>query len=124
MTILEAVEKAIEDASHLSGEDSGAIEALRALARKIDAWDEIVKMALEDADESGSRPKVPAQDTAWLATCLKCCESIGLIHPGRNGLGLSEGVEVRPVDDLKRKRRQRAQKAGSAYTSFVDEAAT
>ena len=112
MTILEAVEKAIEDASHLSGEDSGAIEALRALARKIDAWDKIVQWALEDADESGSRPKVPANDNTSLPTFLKYCESLGLTPTGRKGLGLSEGVEVDPVDDLKRKRRQKAQKAG------------
>src|SRR5690625_1785939 len=112
MTILEAVEKAIEDASHLSGEDSRAIEALRALARKTEAWDETVKMALEDTDESGSRQNVQANDNPSVPTFLKYCESLGLTPTGRKGLGLSEGVEVDPLDQLKRKRRQKAQKTG------------
>lgn len=112
MSIAESVKKAIEAAEHLSDEDAAAVEALRALARKIDAWDEIVQMALDDAAESGSRPKVPANDNTSLPTFLKYCESLGLTPTGRKGLGLSEGVEVDPLDELKRKRRQRAQKAG------------
>ena len=112
MSILEATEKAIKAAEHLTDEDSAAVEALRALARKIDAWDEIVQMALDDAGDSGSRPKVPANDNTSLPTFLKYCESLGLTPTGRKGLGLSEGVEVDPLDELKRKRRQRAQKAG------------
>ena len=112
MSILEAVDKALEAADHLSDEDSGAIAALRALARKIDAWDTIVEWALEDASESGSRPKVPANDNTSLPTFLKYCESLGLTPTGRKALGLDEAPTADPIDELKRKRRARAQKTG------------
>src|SRR5690625_4648436 len=105
MSILEATERAIAAATHLTDEDAGAVEALRALARKIDAWDEIVQWALDDAAESGSRPKVPANDNTSLPTFLKYCESLGLTPTGRKALGLGEEAEAEdPVAKLKQRR--------------------
>lgn len=112
MTILEAVDKALESATHLSDEDAGTVEALRALARKIDAWDTIVEWALDDAVVDGVRPKVPANDNTSLPTFLKYCEALGLTPGSRKELGVGEAVEVDPIDELKRKRRARAQAAG------------
>lgn len=59
--------------------DLGVIEAARALADKIDAWDVIVEWALDDANQDGTgRPKVPQNDNVSLASFLKYCESLGL----------------------------------------------
>lgn len=83
-SLAEATEAAIEAAKHLTEMDAGAIEALRALARKIDAWDQIVEWALDDAaDREGSRPVVPANDNVSIPTYLKFCESLGLTPTGR-----------------------------------------
>ena len=82
--VLDATEAAIAAASHLTLMDAGAIEALRALARKIDAWDQIVAWAVEDAGErEGARPLVPANDNVSIPSYLKFCESLGLTPAGR-----------------------------------------
>lgn len=111
MSILNAVDKALAAATHLDdlGADAGAVEALRALARKIDAWDEIVQWAIEDAAEVDGRPKVPANDNTSLPTFLKYCEALGLTPGSRKALTGDKEVEVDPVDELKRKRRAKAQ---------------
>lgn len=115
MSVVDAVEKAIESADHIDrdGVDAGAVEALRKLAAKIDEWDTIVQWAIEDAarDSSGNgRPKVPANDNTSLPTFLKFCEALGLTPGSRKALtGDSAAVEVDPVDELKRKRREKAQ---------------
>src|SRR5690625_142163 len=107
MTILEAFNKAVEEASHIKNQDAGAVEAARALARKIDAWDQIVEWANEDAAENGWRPKVPANDNTSLGSFLKYCDALGLTPAGRKNLELGQGVGVNPIDELKRKRRQK-----------------
>jgi hypothetical protein len=83
--IIEATERAIESADHLTDQDAGAVEALRMLARKIAAWDQIVDWALEDAAGEG-RPVVPANDNVSIPTYLKYCESLGLTPAGRSKL--------------------------------------
>lgn len=83
-SLVEATEAALSSAKHLTDMDAGAVEALRALARKIDAWDQIVEWALDDvAGHEGERPKVPANDNVSVPTYLKFCESLGLTPAGR-----------------------------------------
>lgn len=85
--VLDATEAAIGAAKHLTDLDAGAVEALRALARKIDTWDQIVDWAIDDAaDREGSRPAVPANDNTSLPTYLKYCEALGLTPAGREKL--------------------------------------
>lgn len=88
-----ATEKSIEaPASHLTAADAGAIEALRALARKIDAWDVIVEWALNDAAETkGARPAVPQNDNVSISAYLKYCDQLGLSPVGRKALGVKDG---------------------------------
>ncbi|MFJ4166299.1 hypothetical protein ACIPY5_12145 [Microbacterium sp. NPDC089698] len=89
--MVDATEKSIKAATHLTDADSGAIEALRALARKIQAWDQIVEFALDDASgREGSRPAVPQNDNVSISAYLKYCDQLGLSPAGRNSLGLRE----------------------------------
>ena len=84
--LVAATESAVESADHLTDADAGAVEALRALARKIDAWDQIVEWALEDAIEFDERPRVPQNDNVSISAYLKYCESLGLTPAGRAAL--------------------------------------
>lgn len=78
-TISEALERSIRNASHLRAKDSATIAAARALAWRIDHWDELARRALEDSNESGRRPAVPQNDNTSLPTFLKYCASLGLV---------------------------------------------
>lgn len=86
--LVEATEKAIAAAKHLTDMDLGAVEAMRALARKIDAWDQIVDYALEDiaGNPRGGRPAVPQNDNVSISAYLKYCEQLGLSPAGRSKL--------------------------------------
>lgn len=81
--LVDATETAIAAAGHLTDADEGAVEALRSLARKIDAWDVIVEWALDEAADLEQRPRVPQNDNVSLPTYLKFCESLGLTPAGR-----------------------------------------
>ena len=89
--LVDATEAAIAAATHLTSADDGAVEALRALARKIDAWDTIVEWAMDEAADLEQRPRVPQNDNVSLPTYLKFCESLGLTPAGRAKL-----VEKKP----------------------------
>ena len=93
LDLVEQTEVAILAASHLTDMDAGAVEALRALARKIQAWDVIVEWALEDADESGGRPSVPQNDNVSLSAYLKYCDQLGLSPAGRKSLDVKKAGE-------------------------------
>ena len=97
MSLLDATNEAIGAAAHLGPMDAGAVEALRDLARKIDAWDVIVEWALDDIAGGGRdsvRPAVPANDNTSLPTYLKFCESLGLTPAGRGELaGVGKGKQ-------------------------------
>ena len=114
MSVEDACLKAVAAADHLDreGVDAAAVEALLALARKIDAWDVIAGWALDDAGGEG-RPAVPANDNTSLGSFLKFCESLGLTPVGRKSLDLGGRVEVDPVDELKRRRVEAAQRAAA-----------
>lgn len=81
-------ERAIVAAIHLTEMDQGAVEALRALARKIQAWDRIVEFALDDALVDEKRPSVPQNDNVSLSAYLKYCDQLGLSPAGRKSLDL------------------------------------
>ena len=89
-------ERAIEAASHLTDLDAGAVEAIRALARKIDAWDQIVQYALDDMagkPKGATRPAVPQNDNVSISAYLKACDQLGLSPTGRKSLELDKGGE-------------------------------
>lgn len=90
--LIAATEKSIE-AANLDAIDAGAVEALRALARKIHAWDTIVQFAIEDIegeDSTKTRPAVPQNDNVSLSAYLKYCDQLGLSPAGRKALGLKK----------------------------------
>lgn len=92
--LVKATEDAIVAAEHLTDMDDGAVEALRALARKIDAWDQIVEWALDDARGSeGKRPTVPQNDNVSISAYLKYCDQLGLTPAGRKALDLDKAGE-------------------------------
>ena len=94
LDLIEQTEIAIRAASHLTDMDAGAVEALRALARKIQAWDQIVDWALDDAAErEGSRPSVPQNDNVSLSAYLKYCDQLGLSPAGRKSLDVKKAGE-------------------------------
>jgi hypothetical protein len=88
LDLVAETERAIAAADHLTDMDAGAIEALRALARKIQAWDRIVEFALEDA--GGDRPSVPQNDNVSLSAYLKYCDQLGLSPAGRKSLDVKK----------------------------------
>jgi hypothetical protein len=117
MDLIEATEDAIKAASHLTAMDRGAVEAMRALARKIQAWDTIVDFALEDAAEvEGKRPAVPQNDNVSLSAYLKYCDQLGLSPAGRKALEPKNGAVITPKveSDLDRFKREQAEKRASA----------
>lgn len=92
--LIDATETAIAAAAHLTDMDEGAVEALRALARKIDAWDQIVEWALDDARQAeGKRPSVPQNDNVSISAYLKACDQLGLSPVGRKALEIDKGGE-------------------------------
>lgn len=80
-SVSESLERAIRNAKHLRARDAAAVNAARALARKIDAWDVITQWALDDAAESKGRPAVPANDNVSIASFLKYLDTLGLVPP-------------------------------------------
>lgn len=92
-SLVEATASAVEAATHLTPADDGAVAAMLALARKIDAWDQIVEYALDDiaGAAKGARPAVPQNDNVSLSAYLKFCDQLGLTPAGRAKL-----VEKKP----------------------------
>lgn len=80
-SLTEGLERALAAASHLTDRDAAAIAAARALAHRIDVWDVIVQWAMEDAADTESRPKVPANDNTSLPTYLKYLDALQLLPP-------------------------------------------
>lgn len=97
-SVSDALERALRNAKHLRARDSATIAAARALARKIDAWDVIVQWAIEDADESGGRPAVPANDNTSLGTFHRYLVSLQLMPPA--GEASAVGKAAQPQDAL------------------------
>lgn len=89
MDLIEATEKSIAAAA-LGAIDAGAVEALRALARKIQVWDVIVDFALDDAADGKTRPAVPQNDNVSLSAYLKYCDQLGFSPAGRKSLDMKK----------------------------------
>lgn len=95
MTLVEATESAITASTHLTPSDAGAVQAMRELARKIDAWDVVVGFALEDIEGvKGARPAVPQNDNVSLSAYLKYCDQLGLTPAGRKTLDMKKASGV------------------------------
>lgn len=85
--LAEATEAALQAASHLTGKDDAAVQALRVLARKIDTDDELREAYLNYQIDRGTENLRPLQlDNVSLPTYLKFCESLGLTPAGRTKL--------------------------------------
>lgn len=80
--VLDATDKAIAAASHLTDMDAGAVEALRTLAMRIDTDDDLREAYLE---ARGADAKPLQLDNVSIPTYLKYCESLGLTPAGREG---------------------------------------
>ena len=79
--LLDATDKAIKAATHLTDMDAGAVEAIRALAVKIDVMDEYFdELAAQNAER---KLKPPSQDNVSIPTYLKYAEALGLTPSGR-----------------------------------------
>lgn len=111
MGVHEATLMAIAAAPYVDrvGADAGTVEAMLALAKKIDAWDEIVELAMDQTEE-GRKPTVPVHDNTSLPTFLRYCEALGLTPATRKALAAEVKAEGDAVDELK-KRRGRKQAA-------------
>lgn len=110
-TVVAALERSLSNATHLRARDAAAVAAARMLARKIDAWDQIVEFALEDAAEHGGRPVVPANDNVSLASFLKYLEKLGLL-PDEQAATHKPAVMTRPQNELEAFRSKRRGAAG------------
>jgi hypothetical protein len=79
--LLDATEASVRAATHLTDMDAGAVEAIRALAVKIDVMDEYFDALASDHAERRLRP--PSQDNVSIPTYLKYAEALGLTPSGR-----------------------------------------
>ena len=85
---IDATERAIAAAAHLTEADEGALAALRVLARKIDE-DAVLRMAYVRwyQQATGKLPDKPLQmDNVSIPTYLKYAEALGLTPTGREKL--------------------------------------
>lgn len=83
MSVVDATERAINAAGHLTDADAGAVEALRVLAAKIDTDDDLRAAYLMHNAEEGLERKPLQLDNVSIPTYLKFCESLGLTPAGR-----------------------------------------
>lgn len=97
LSVSEALEASLAAATHLEPKHAATVGAARALAAKIDAWDVIVQWALEDAAESESRPKVPANDNTSLGTYSRYLEQLGLTVPAATKLVAKSSPDPEPA---------------------------
>lgn len=78
--VVQATEKSIKAATHLSAMDAGAVATLRALARQV-----------QYLDENGGLREDGKLDNVSIPTYLRFCESLGLTPAGRAKLAEKKG---------------------------------
>jgi hypothetical protein len=100
-----ALERSLKNAPHLRARHAGAVAGARALARKIDAWDQIVEWAIDDAAQDGGRPKVPANDNVSLASYLKYLDVLGLV-PEEEAPAKGGTSTARPPNQIEQMRKK------------------
>ena len=99
------MERSLRNAKHLRAKDAATVAAARALAWKIDHWDELAKQAISDAEVKGkgARPAVPLNDNTSIPTFLKYCAALGLTpeeeKPAKTVRAKSVNAEETPVAD-------------------------
>lgn len=104
-SVSEALERSLRNAKHLRAKDAATVAAARALAWKIDNWDELAHQAIDDAEEKGkgARPAVPLNDNTSIPTFLKYCTALGLTpeeeKPAKPARGKAAKPEATPVAD-------------------------
>jgi len=104
-TVADALERSLRNAKHLRAKDAATVAAARALAWKIDHWDELAEQAISDAEAKGkgTRPAVPQNDNTSLPTFLKYCAALGLVpeeeKPAKPARGKAAKPEATPVAD-------------------------
>lgn len=97
--VLDALNEAVAKATHLNKPvDAPAIEAARALARKIDLADEYFERLANYNADHDLRP--PSADNVSIPTFLKYCESLGLTPAGRAKLTEGKKPEGKPGGKL------------------------
>ena len=79
-SVSDALERSLRNTKHLRAKDAATVAAARALAWKIDHWDELAEQAIDDAEAKGkgARPAVPLNDNTSIPTFLKYCAALGL----------------------------------------------
>lgn len=109
MSVFEATEESVRAAVAAGVLDpvlsAGPVEAVLALARKIDGWDAVVELAVEQRVD-GQRLPVPLHDNTSIPTYLKFCEALRLT-PG--AVKVAEKPKGRAVDELRSRRARKAQ---------------
>lgn len=104
-TVVDALERSLRNAKHLRAKDAATVAVARALAWKIDHWDELAEQAISDAEAKGkgTRPAVPQNDNTSLPTFLKYCAALGLVpeeeKPAKPARGKAAKPEATPVAD-------------------------
>lgn len=67
-TVADALERSLRNAKHLRAKDAATVAAARALAWKIDHWDELAEQAISDAEAKGKGcPSGCAAERQYLA---------------------------------------------------------
>lgn len=77
-SVQDALERALRNAKHLKAVHAPAVAVMRSLAWKLDNWNTLAEIAIEESRETGGRPKVPQNDNVTAATFLKYCAALGL----------------------------------------------
>ena len=104
-SVSDALERSLRNAKHLRAKDAATVAAARALAWKIDHWDELAEQAISDAEVKGkgARPAVPLNDNTSIPTFLKYCAALGLTpeeeKPAKTVRAKSVNTEETPVAD-------------------------
>lgn len=110
MNVEEATQASIDHASSSGALDpvlsAGPVAAVLALARKIDGWDAVVRLAM-DQQEDAKLP-VPAHDNTSIPSYLKYCEALGLTPSSAVVVKVDKG---RAVDELRNRRSRKAKEA-------------
>jgi len=95
VSVVDATELAIASADHLTDIDAGAVQALRALAVKIDTMHDYLDALSEDYADHNLRP--PSPDNVTIPTYLKYCDALGLTPVSRGVVAPASARKAAPA---------------------------
>ena len=104
-TVADALERSLRNAKHLRAKDAATVAAARALAWKIDHWDELAEQAISDAEAKGRYPSGCAAERQYLAADVpgNIARRLGLVpeeeKPAKPARGKAAKPEATPVAD-------------------------